>query len=48
VGVNRAERAIRVYMSPDVTGPAYLLDRVREAAKPHPVVVVVEDRAEIG
>lgn len=48
VGVNRAERAIRIYMSPQAAGQPDVLDQVREAAKPFPVFVVTEDRPQIG
>lgn len=48
VGVSRAEHAIRVYVSPDAIGQPVVLDQVREAAKPYPVIVVTEGRAQIG
>lgn len=48
VGLNRAERAIRIYLTPHTAGQPEVLDQLREAAKPYPVIVVTEDRAQIG
>lgn len=48
VGVKRADGAIRIYLSPDAAGQLDVLDQMREAAKPYPLVIVVEDLARIG
>jgi hypothetical protein len=48
VGVSRAEQAIRVYVSPDaVPEQPEVLAQLRESAKPFPIIVLREDRAQM-
>jgi hypothetical protein len=48
VGVSRAEQALRVYVSPQaVPGQPEVLAELREAAKPFPIIVVREERAQM-
>lgn len=48
VGVSRAEGAIRLYVTRGVGEEPDLLEQVREAARPYPVLVITEDRPEVS
>jgi hypothetical protein len=48
IGLNRAEQAIRVYISSDAeSDQADMLEQVRQAAGPFRVIVVKEERPHI-
>lgn len=48
VGMNRAERAIRIYVTPHAAEQPDVVEQVRQAALPYPIIVITEDRAQIG